>query len=302
MKKLLVLFSAACFLQSLFSCKTRVNEGEELMPVVSVKVMSLMKGDIEDEVSFNGTTVYLKKNLVVSPIGGYITKADVKFGDEVWKNKPLFEIQTRERKALQDENDPVADFGTLSITATSNGFIDDLAVSEPGVYVAEGSTLCSILNNKDLMVRVNVPFEYNQIVTTGRKCRIFLTDNTIISGFVSRILPLVDELNQTQTILIKPETNRQLPENLNMIIKFICEKHPQAFLVSRSSLMTNETQTEFWIMRIAAGNVAVKIPVTKGIENDSLVEIISPQLNVNDRIIYEGAYGLADSTVIEIEK
>jgi hypothetical protein len=48
------------------------------------------------------------------------------------------------------------------------------------------------------------------------------------------------------------------------------------------------------------GNIAVKIPVTKGLENDSLIEIISPLLKVNDMIICEGSYGLPDSTLIRI--
>jgi hypothetical protein len=53
-------------------------------------------------------------------------------------------------------------------------------------------------------------------------------------------------------------------------------------------------------MRIENDSIAVTIPVTRGIENDSIVEILSPLLNINDMIIYEGAYGLPDSTVIEI--
>jgi len=152
------------------------------------------------------------------------------------------------------------------------------------------------------MVRVNMPFEYNVLLTRGRKCTILLTDNTVIEGSVARIFPVVDDVNQTQAVLIKPETGRPLPGNLNLIIKFLNEKHQQTFIVSRSSLMTNETQTEFWIMRISAGDMAVKIPVSKGIENDSIVEIISPLLNVNDLIIDDGAYGLPDSTVVEVVK
>ena len=225
----------------------------------------------------------------------------MKFGDEVRNNQILFEIQTKERKALPGL-DSSGNFGTVSVLSSSEGFINDLAFSEPGGYVAEGETLCSIADNKDLMVRVNVPFEYNSILTRGRKCTILLTDNTVIEGSVARILPVVDDVNQTQAVLIKPETGRPLPENLNLIIKFLNEKHQQTFIVSRSSLLTNETQTEFWIMRISAGDMAVKIPVSKGIENDSIVEIISPLLNVNDLIINEGAYGLPDSTAVEVVK
>jgi hypothetical protein len=123
-----------------------------------------------------------------------------------------------------------------------------------------------------------------------------------MNGFVSRILPVVDEASQTQAVLIRPETGRALPENLNMIIEFISARHQQTFLVSKSSLMTDEIQSEFWIMKIVNDSIAIRVPVTRGIENDSIVEILSPQLNVNDMVIYEGAYGLPDSTVTEIVK
>lgn len=302
MKRTIILFISACILQSLYSCKGRTQEAQDKMPVVTVKVSPLTKGDIGNEVSFNGTSVYLMRNAVVSPIAGYITKVDVRYGDEVRKGWPLFEIQTKERKALQGGNEQNADFGTVVVNAPAEGFINDLTVSEPGIYVAEGSQLCSVLNNRDLMIKVNVPFEYHSYVRAGEKCRICLSDNSVIDGTVSRVLPLVDEASQTQTALIKPETGISLPEKLNMIVKFTGEKHLQTYLVSKSSLMTDETQSQFWVMRVESGNRAIKVPVDRGIENDSIVEISSPALNVADRIITDGAYGLPDSSVIETAK
>jgi hypothetical protein len=302
MKRLFILFFTLCLLQMLSSCKTRSTAGEEQMPVVSVKVTPVIQGDIENEISFNGSTVYLKKNLVISPIAGYIVKVNVRFGQEINKGDVLFEVQTRESKALESGERTTGDYGTVKITAASDGFINDLNISEAGGYVAEGGSLCTIVNNRDLMVKVNVPFEYNNILARERICKIRLADNTSIRGSVFRILPVMDEINQTQTVLIKPETARQLPENLNLLIIFISERHRQALLVSKSSLMTNETQSEFWVMKIGSNNLAVKIPVKKGIENDTLAEIISPALNLRDLIISEGAYGLPDSTTIRIAK
>jgi hypothetical protein len=152
------------------------------------------------------------------------------------------------------------------------------------------------------MVRVNIPFEYISVLNRERRCRIGMADNTTVPGSVFRILPVVDEVNQTQTVLIKPETGRQLPENLNLSIRFINKKHLQSLLVARSALMTNETQSEYWVMKIDGGNMAVMVPVIKGIENDTIAEIISPGLKVNDLIISEGAYGLPDSTSVTIVK
>jgi hypothetical protein len=66
--------------------------------------------------------------------------------------------------------------------------------------------------------------------------------------------------------------------------------------------MTNEVLKDFWVMKIMNDSMAVKISIQKGIENDSLMEVISSDLSVGDRIITEGAYGLPDSSKVKIEK
>jgi hypothetical protein len=302
MKNIIFLLSAFISLSVLSSCKERATVQNEQMPLVSVETTHVIQGDIENNVSFNGKTIYLKKNQVVSPIAGYIVSTNVKFGDEVQRNDVLFEIQTKENKALENSGTYDNSIGIIKVTASSGGFINELNISETGGYVVEGWLLCNIVNNKDLMVQVNVPFEYNSLLKTGRKCKIFLSDNTTIGGVIYQILPTIDEANQTQTILIKPDTGRQLPENLNLTIQFIYEKHTGSFLVTREAVMTDETQSEFWVMKIVNNNLAVKIPILKGIENDSIVEVLSSGLKINDLIISEGAYGLPDSTVVRIEK
>jgi len=66
--------------------------------------------------------------------------------------------------------------------------------------------------------------------------------------------------------------------------------------------MTNETQSKFWVMKVVNNKLAVKVPFTKGIENDNMVEALSSGLTDADRVITEGAYGLNDSTVIKVVK
>lgn len=302
MKRLLIQLFVFSIIYSLSACRPRSTSVNEQMPVVSVKAEPIVSGTIENEISFNGSTVYLKKSQVLSPISGYVVSTSLRFGQEVKKGMVLFELKTRESKALESVYDTSAISGTVKIHAASDGFISELNINESGVYVAEGSILCNIVNNIDLMVRLNVPYEYVSILSREKKCKIRLADNSVISGSVIRILPSVDESNQTQTVIIKPETARLLPENLNLLIFFIKEKHDNAMLVSKSSLMTDETQSEFWVMKIITGDTAVKIPVTKGIENDSKAEIFSSDLKVDDLIISEGAYGLPDSTVVSIVK
>jgi len=288
--------------QLILSCKNKSNSEEVLATEASVKTTPLLQGDIEKVILFNGNTVYLRRSQVVSPIAGYILSVNVRFGESVQKGELLFQIQTRESKALESDKNSTGEVGVINVQANSGGFINELNINEPGGYVPEGGILCNIADNKDLMIKVNVPFEYNSILIKGRKCKIRLPDKTVISGSIFRILPVMDGINQTQTILISPESERQLPENLNVEIEFVNEKHQRTLIVNKSSLMTNETQSEFWVMKVDANNLAVKYPVLKGIENDSIAEIVSPGLKENDLIISEGAYGLPDSTLIRIEK
>jgi hypothetical protein len=300
MKNIICYFLSAAIIMLLNSCKEKTTSESESVPVVSVKAESVVQGNIETLISFNGKTVYLKKNLVVSPISGYVVKADARYGEVVGKEDILFEIQTRESKALGSDNLLNTDIENIKVAASSAGFINEVTINETGGYVVEGGTLCTIVDNNDLMIQLNVPFEYNSIIKNGKNCKIVLPDNSVINGVVYRLLPLIDESNQTQSVLVQPGSHKVLPENLNLTIQFIQEVHEQTMLISKNSLMANETQDEFWVMKILNDTLAVHIAVTKGIVNDSISEVSSPLLNKGDIVIREGAYGLPDSSVIKI--
>jgi len=291
---------AAFGLIALFSCRNQAATETELTPVVSVKTTAVKTGYIESSLILNGKTTYLRKNTIVSPISGYVGKMNIRFGDKVKKDEILFEIQTRESKALEDSGTLEANSGIIRVAASSDGIVDELTISGTGFFIAEGGTLCTISEYRDLMVLVNVPYEYNTVVKPGTVCKITLTDNTEFNGTVYRIMPTMNESSQTQNVYIKPSTDRELPENLNLRVSFITARHSGSLLVPKVSVMSNETQTDFWIMKISSDSLAVRIPVQLGIANDSIVEILSSELKTNDLTISEGAYGLSDSTVVKI--
>jgi hypothetical protein len=284
------------------SCENNQQNEKSQLPGVSVKTTQIIKGEIENTVNLNGKAVFLKKNTIISPISGYIVKIYIKFGDNVRKNDVLFEIQTKENKALENIESNAENLGIVKVSASSGGTVNELNINDNGAYVMEGGLLCSIVENKDLLIQVNVPFEYNELLKTGGKCKINLSDKTYFEGVVYQILPSVSETDQTQNILIKPITNRLIPENLNLEVEFVSTKHANSLLVSKQAVMTDEIQKKFWLMKIVNDSLAVKIPITKGIENENLVEIVSDILFENDLVISEGAYGLPDSTIVNIEK
>ena len=247
------------------SCSKKEAEQAEQKPIVSVRAASVKLGEIESKLTFNGKTVYLKKNMVSSPISGYVRLIAVKFGDYVKKGELLFEIQTKENKALENSN--VGNAGLIKVFAPAQGVVNTLNTTENGAYVVEGATLCTVAENQEVLVQLNLPFEFNSLVKTGETCTLVLGEDTRFSGTIYQILPTVDDANQTQQVLIKPHYNKPLPENLNLEVELLKVRHSKSYLIPRNALMTNETQTEFWVMKVV-NNIAIKVPVKKGIEND----------------------------------
>ena len=298
MRTILSLFSI-CFLSFMLqSCAKKEAKETEQIPVVTVKASPVTFGKIDNKLTFNGKTIYLRKNLVVSPLSGYIRKMYIKFGDTVKKGELLFEIQTKENKALESSN--TGNIGIIRVISPSNGVISTLNLTASGAYVLEGASLCTVSESNDVMVQLNLPFEFNSLVKTGTVCTLVLGEDTKFEGTVYQILPTVDEANQTQQILIKPHTKKLLPENLNLAVKILKARHNNSCLVPRNAVMTNETQTEFWVMKVVGGKLAVKVPLTKGIENDNQVEALSSGLTNADLVITEGAYGLNDSSAVKV--
>jgi len=300
MRNISLIFSIFIFLLTFNSCAKKETKEEEQTHVVTVKTAKVKFGEIDNKVSFNGKTIYLKKNLVVSPLSGYVQKISVKFGEKVKKGQLLFEIQTKENKALESTDS--GNMGIIKVYSPTNGVISTLNITASGAYAMEGASLCTVAENNDVMVQLNLPFEFNSLVHTGTTCTLILGEDTKFEGTVSQILPTIDEANQTQQILIRPHTNKRLPENLNLSVEIIKTRHIKGCLIPRDAIMTNETQTVFWVMKIVDNKLAIKVPVLKGIENDNEVEVLSSGLTDSDLVITEGAYGLNDSTVVKIEK
>ncbi len=112
----------------------------------------------------------------------------------------------------------------------------------------------------------------------------------------------IDSATQTQTYYIKLANYKPLPENLNVTIRIPFSKTNDALVVPKSSIVTNVTQDSFWVMKLINDTTAVKENINKGIENDSIVQVLNSHLKPGNKIILSGAYGLPDTAKVEIRK
>ncbi|MFC0876201.1 efflux RND transporter periplasmic adaptor subunit [Saccharicrinis sp. FJH2] len=279
------------------ACKNTSKQPDNSQQTVNVKVTRIRQVDIIKYAEYYGNTEYLNKNRLTAPVTGYITENKLFFGKKVHQNDLLFKLETREQKAL--ENSSPAKH--IEVRSNADGYISELKFNNTDDFVSEGEMLCVVTEDSQPVIRVNVPFEKAGKIKKDDNCEIILADQSIISGNVYRIIPMIEGQNQTQEIMIKPQTNRTLPENLNVTIRFIDVQHKAATVLPKQAVMTNETQSEFWVMKVS-GSTAFKIPVNKGIETDSLIEITEPEFNDTDLIITEGSYELPDSSSVHITK
>jgi Tfp pilus assembly protein PilP len=286
----------------LVACQqTETNEDTLESSKAQVKVTSIRKGILPDYLSVTGKTVYYNKNTIVAPINGYVTKVLTEQGDHIKKGNLLFEMQTKEAFAMQKNDSLAKQYGIIKITAPDNGFITTLNVVKQGVYIDQGSAMCTIIGANNLKIIAEVPFEYGQYAKVGKHCKIVLPDNTHIDAIFTKALPQMNEISQTMQLQANINTNLFIPEK--MIVKILIDKNTSKTttqILPKSCIMTDALMSKFWVMKILNDSTAIEVPVETGTQTHDSTEICSPIFNDTDLFINEGAYGLEDTVSIKI--
>lgn len=290
---------------SLLACKNQSSTEEVVKKTpITVKAVQVKEQDLKEFLTFNGVTQYLKKENIRSNVTGYVSWMHFKIGDAVKRGQTFVKVRTKEQDVLNEAikiDSSLAKFSSpLSINCNSSGIISVLNIQEND-YVAEGDVLATISQPSSLVIQVNVPYEYEDYITIGTLCDIQLQNDETITAKITGSLPVIDPIAQSQTFLIALP-NQDLPENLNVIVKTIYREAPNSISVPHAALQTNELMTDFWVMKVVNDTLAIKEAVTPLLRTDSLVQIKSDNVNLNDWIVTEGSYQMQDSTLVSIQK
>ena len=288
----------------LSSCHSAAPEAEaRFEPQTPVTVTTVNEQNLEEYVELNATSSFMEKSIVKASINGYIQSQSAQKGKYVQAGQVLFTLITKEAKAIGNtinKLDPSFKFsGITTVRASKNGFISVLN-HQKGDFVPEGEQLAIISNNNSFVFLMDVPYELSGSVQNQSTVQLILPGGERLTGSISSALPSVDSLSQTQRIIIKVNPSHAIPENLIAKVRIVKNAHPHAASLPKEAVLTNETQDEFWVMKLVNDSTAVKIPVTKGIETTDRIEITHPAFNSGDRIIVTGNYGLADTAKVKI--
>lgn len=302
-----IFFCSSVLLLLLVNCKSKKEEvtaEAETVAKTSVTVQTVYTSNFTDYVQLNGNTAFQKKLSIRANITGYIVTLPWKTGDNIRSGSLFCTIKTKEQDALKniDQREPsLSQFQQpINVTTSASGFLTSVNYTR-GDFVNEGDILATVTEPSSLVLFVNVPYEYHQLVSGGPNCEVQLPDGKKIFSAIYKGLPVIDSASQTEQFYIRLPADLQLPENMNMIVRIPVNQKKYALSLPLEAVQTNETQDEFWVMKLVNDSLAVKVPVKVGSQNDSLKEIISG-ISLNDRIVVKGAYGLADSALVTIEE
>jgi multidrug efflux pump subunit AcrA (membrane-fusion protein) len=290
---------------SIVACSGENNNSDENVSTgTPVEITNPKIMNLSDYIELNAYTIFLNKEVIRTPFEGFIEKIYKNIGDEVNPGNVLFSVKTKESAAVDSLRIDIGNKvfnGIIDIRAKTKGVLTELDYHS-GDFISGGEQLAIVSNPSSMRIKLNVPFEDAAKIKKRDLCIIRLPGGGKLNGYIEKSVPSVDPASQTQTFLIKLPENSGLPENLNVLVKIPIKVFKNATVVPKSAVVTDVTEDTFWLMKLINDTTAIRVNINKGIETDSLVQVISPALSKSDRIISSGAYGLPDTSKIEIVK
>ena len=269
-----------------------------------VTVTTVSNAPFNDSIELNAVSAFLQKSYVKANANGYLQSSDVFPGKYVEVGQPLFTLKTKEAQSIGNaigQLDSSLRFtGVNTIKANQHGYITQLD-HQSGDYVQDGEQLAVISDRNSFVFLLNLPYELRPAVLGKHTASLLLPDGTHLTGTIGAVMPTVDSASQTQNVVIRVNTTTAIPENLIAKVRILRTARPKAQSIPRSALLTDETESNFWVMKLLDSTTAVKVPVKKGIETSDRVEVLSPIFDPDDKVLVTGNYGLPDTAKVKVE-
>jgi multidrug efflux pump subunit AcrA (membrane-fusion protein) len=300
----LLLLVIACFCSCHSHAKKEDDTDEKKIAAgTPVTVTTISNEPLVEYVDLNATATFQLKNYVKANVNGYVQAVNTQLGKYVTAGQILFVLKTKEAVSIGsavNKLDPGFKFsGVNNIKASADGYVT-LLNHQIGDYVQDGEQLAVISDQSSFAFILNLPFELKQYLRNNNTVELTLPDSSKLTGTVTASMPTVDPGSQTQSIVIKVPNNRSIPENLIAKVRIVKINKINAASLPKAAVLTNDVQSDFWVMVMTDSSTAVKVPVKKGIETKDKVEITEPKFNAGDRILLTGNYGLPDTAKVTV--
>jgi hypothetical protein len=299
------LFTYILLLLAFASCKSKeaAPEETEVVPVTPVTVTTISNEAMQEFVELNATSAFLQKWIVRANATGYLQSANVQLNQHVGSGQILYKVKTKEAESIGNSInilDSTFKFtGVNGIKTNGSGFISQIN-HQNGDYVQDGDQLAVITDTRSFVFLLDLPYELRPYIVNKKTLEMLLPDGEKMTGIISGNMPSMDATAQTQQVMLRVNTTHAIPENLIAKVKLVKSSRGNAHSLPKAAVLSNETQDEFWVMKMIDSATAAKVLVKKGIETDNLVEIITPVFSATDKILVTGNYGLGDTAKVKV--
>jgi len=289
------------------ACKAPITEKEAPAeaPMTPVTAAGVQREAINDSIELNATSSFLQNNYVKATSTGYIREVNAKPGEYVSNGSVLFKLETKEAAvighSISSLDTSFAFNGVTPIKSTGHGYITQLN-HQAGDYVLDGEQLAVISDMNSFVFLLNLPYELRPVVLNKKNVELILPDGVRLHGIISSVMPTVDSSSQTQTVVIRVNAKSPIPQNLIAKVRIPKNNIGNAQTLPRSAILSDETQTNFWVMKMIDSVTAAKTMIKKGVEWKDKVQILEPVFSASDLVLINGNYGLPDTAKVIIEK
>jgi multidrug efflux pump subunit AcrA (membrane-fusion protein) len=267
-----------------------------------VTVTTVSQEAMNDYIELNAVSAFLQKSYVKANANGYLQSADVYPGKYVESGQLLFTLKTKEAQVIGNSikmlDSTLAFSGLNHINAGQHGYITQLN-HQSGDYVQDGEQLAVISDRSSFVFLLDLPYELRPFVLDQHNVQLILPDGQKLNGTIGPVMPTVDSASQTQNVVIRVNTTQAIPENLIAKVRVTRSAKSKTLSLPKAAILTDETESDFWVMKMIDSSTAIKVPIKKGMETGDRVEILSPLFSPDDRILISGNYGLPDTAKVK---
>jgi len=189
----------------------------------------------------------------------------------------------------------------MKITSPFDGTITDLPYYTQGSEINTGSVIAGIMDYSSMIMDINLPEKYINVVSPGKKVRITnysLPDDTL-GGRISQISPAINP--QTRTFKGSIElSNPDLKLRPGMFVRadIITSRADSVIVIPKDIILSRQRGMTVFVVNRGVANERV---ITTGLENNEEVEVVSG-LSLNERVVTDGFETLSHNARVTILK
>ncbi|MDR1562249.1 MAG: efflux RND transporter periplasmic adaptor subunit [Dysgonamonadaceae bacterium] len=190
----------------------------------------------------------------------------------------------------------------MSIKAPFAGVITALPHYTPGVRVASGKEMLSVMDYARLYMDINMPESAINYVRPQQMAYIthYTLPNDTLKGVISELSPAISQETRTfkGRILID---NKDLKLRPGMFVKaeIVVDKADSAVIIPKDIILTRDKQRKY--VFVVEKNTAIRRDITIGLEDDKNVEILKG-LNAGEYLVVKGYETLKPDGKVKIQQ